>query len=442
LKKLKSQVEKCEKNIEILEKSSEKHEKSLSNLNSLTESLSHSMNQHEDTLDHHTSEIQRLLKMISSLGSSSPGISSDFYSEFENKLRQVDEKHLKIEEKHASRITDLENSMKHFQELMQKLQDEVRLFKQNLNLMEDRLKSKADRTDLDFLKSLPSGAGISELLLEEIRRDVEMLKKKSDGIASLTNALESLTRRVTALEEKIKAKIDTSEVMNLLKSFKTSEPIQSAPSNISNISFIMQKLSDHDEKLSSLSNFHPSSGDAEIWIAIKDLRSLLDTKASLSDFKSLEERLQEKVIAVCEAMGNKFADRADTKRSLKYLESMIREFIEFGSRKPTGDDAMFAKKPLGGWSCASCETNLEKLKGISAAYYSWNKMPYRDPSDRIARAGPGFSRMLAGIQPDSINTRVKTAKNKIPSQNEEDLGETRPPTAGKKVVRPMSAYHH
>jgi len=25
------------------------------------------------------------------------------------------------------------------------------------------------------------------------------------------------------------------------------------------------------------------------------------------------------------------------------------------------DDAMFAKKPLGGWSCASCEKNLINL---------------------------------------------------------------------------------
>ena len=27
------------------------------------------------------------------------------------------------------------------------------------------------------------------------------------------------------------------------------------------------------------------------------------------------------------------------------------------------EDAMFAKKPLGGWSCASCEKNLTNLHG-------------------------------------------------------------------------------
>ena len=27
------------------------------------------------------------------------------------------------------------------------------------------------------------------------------------------------------------------------------------------------------------------------------------------------------------------------------------------------DDAMFTKKPLGGWSCASCERNIINLNG-------------------------------------------------------------------------------
>ena len=68
--------------------------------------------------------------------------------------------------------------------------------------------------------------------------------------------------------------------------------------------------------------------------------------------------------------------------------------MEFGSKKPIGEDAMPAKKPLGGWSCALCETNLKKLKGVAAAYYSWIKVPYRDLNDRKARAGPGFAHML------------------------------------------------
>ena len=49
------------------------------------------------------------------------------------------------------------------------------------------------------------------------------------------------------------------------------------------------------------------------------------------------------------------------------------------------DDAMFTKKPLGGMSCASCEKNIVNLHGHKADYLPWNRFPFRDPSERIAK---------------------------------------------------------
>lgn len=40
---------------------------------------------------------------------------------------------------------------------------------------------------------------------------------------------------------------------------------------------------------------------------------------------------------------------------------------------------MFAKKPLVGWSCASCEKDIVNLYGNKADYYPWMKLPSRDP---------------------------------------------------------------
>ena len=49
--------------------------------------------------------------------------------------------------------------------------------------------------------------------------------------------------------------------------------------------------------------------------------------------------------------------------------------------RPERDDAMFAKKPLQGWSCASCDKNVVNLQGLPADYYNWKKMP--QSKDRI-----------------------------------------------------------
>jgi len=67
------------------------------------------------------------------------------------------------------------------------------------------------------------------------------------------------------------------------------------------------------------------------------------------------------------------------------------------------DDGMFTKKPLGGLSCASCEKNIINLHGKRVDYMPWSKLPFRDPQERIARVGQGFSKMLSMINPDQLS---------------------------------------
>lgn len=67
------------------------------------------------------------------------------------------------------------------------------------------------------------------------------------------------------------------------------------------------------------------------------------------------------------------------------------------------DDAMFTKKPLGGTSCASCAKDVVDLYGKKVEYLPWGKLPFRDPSERIARVGQGFSKMLSMLNPDHVS---------------------------------------
>lgn len=110
---------------------------------------------------------------------------------------------------------------------------------------------------------------------------------------------------------------------------------------------------------------------------------------------------------MADILGKKFADRNKTKKALKDLEFQLRKILEFIMSKKEGDDAMLSRKPLGGYSCLSCEKNLEQLLGRKADHQPWNRMPYRDPADRIARVGPGFSRMLSTVQPELLSQRGK-----------------------------------
>ena len=448
MQKTGKRFENLEKLIEIQEKTIENHSKEIIHLKGETHQINQICDGHVQILRSHSDEINLLKKYLAQGNNSSSGSSFplEAMENLEKRINAVDSKHSSNADHLNSRISGLEDLLKSMRENIFKNTEDISDLRKLLQAFEDRLSKKLDISDFEKFKSLrPTGDSqnvASQFLsaLEDLQREVELIKGKITELPVLSRGLESLTRRVLDLEEKLKSKTDSKEVLHMISSMK--HPEGKDP----NIPYILKKLIELEEKIDALlklSAVPSTSNDAELWRLYSELRALLDQKANLSDLKSLEERLQEKVIAVCEAMGTKFADRADTKKALKYLESLIREFIEFGSKKPSGEDAMFAKKPLGGWSCASCETNLEKLKGMAAAYYSWNKMPYRDPNDRIARAGPGFSRMLATIQPEALASRVRTAQIKNSPPIEEDFPpEPKSIPTTKKPIRPMSAYHH
>jgi hypothetical protein len=53
------------------------------------------------------------------------------------------------------------------------------------------------------------------------------------------------------------------------------------------------------------------------------------------------------------------------------------------------DDAMFTTKHLckNPTSCASCTKDVVDMYGKRVDYMPWGKLPFRDPSERIARVG-------------------------------------------------------
>ena len=74
---------------------------------------------------------------------------------------------------------------------------------------------------------------------------------------------------------------------------------------------------------------------------------------------------------------------------------------------------MFSKKHLGPLACASCEKNLVNMYGQAADYHVWKKLPFRDPSERIARYGQGFSKILSHMRPGDL----LGSSNQSPTRN-------------------------
>lgn len=149
-------------------------------------------------------------------------------------------------------------------------------------------------------------------------------------------------------------------------------------------------------------DFEKFKNDVLSWL--KELQDLLNQKADIDMLKELEKELLQRIEDLVNAFTKQFADKNETKKALKALEKQIKNLYELlmSRQSPSKDDAMFSKRPLLGNSCASCEKDLVNLQGIQADYTPWKQFPFRDPNDRIAKVGQGFSRMLSMMKPEYV----------------------------------------
>ena len=70
------------------------------------------------------------------------------------------------------------------------------------------------------------------------------------------------------------------------------------------------------------------------------------------------------------------------------LKNMVNTSQQISPRREEpAEDAMFQKKPLTGYFCASCEKDVVNLSQKPAEYHNWNKLPFRNPGERIAKVG-------------------------------------------------------
>lgn len=64
-------------------------------------------------------------------------------------------------------------------------------------------------------------------------------------------------------------------------------------------------------------------------------------------------------------------DKHETKKTFKMFEKQLKNIFDIIIAKFDEEnitDAMISKKPLGGWSCVSCEKKLKNLTGEIADF--------------------------------------------------------------------------
>ena len=225
-------------------------------------------------------------------------------------------------------------------------------------------------------------------LEDNTERLQDLNEKASSDIIFQMKRLESLTSNIISLR---------AQVEDLIK--KEKEKIIDLSKYLDKYSFNKYLKSLQPEKIKLDANFE------ELRNLINNISNSLTNKCNAEDLKIFEDIMNSKFEEFKLVNIRKFADKIDTNRSMKYLDSQIRHIIEvYIKRMDKNDSWLIAKKPIGGYSCASCESYIGDLKN-KESYMPWNKYPQRE-KDQNYRVGNGFSRML-----NMLNIELKNNEN-------------------------------
>ena len=166
-----------------------------------------------------------------------------------------------------------------------------------------------------------------------------------------------------------------------------------------------------------------------IWTEITKIKESINSigerikgKNWLKDIEDNNHFIFEKIDGFLEQLDKKYVLKSDHSTSLKNLEEQFRRILLLLASKiqHENDNWLLAKKPITGYSCASCESYIGDLKEENNdKYINWKKMPIREreketdqDKEKIYRIGNGYSHVLKMVDIDN-NKNVSLKPNSI-----------------------------
>ena len=154
---------------------------------------------------------------------------------------------------------------------------------------------------------------------------------------------------------------------------------------------------------------------------IENIFDHLKEKSSLKDLDDMKNYLLQKVEELFMGLSKKYVERNENALAFKNLEEQFKKIIVLLATKAEheNDNWLIAKKPINGFSCASCESFIGELKEENNKYIHWNKMPLRErekeqekEKEKIYRLGNGYSKVLKMVGVDnSGNVSLSPSSN-------------------------------
>ena len=375
-------------------------------------------------------------------------------SEVDNTLSELDNKIEIINSKIKSK-PDFSNIKKDFEKKLKDLEDKLNskldlfLNSDNNNDSEEKEKYNKEKNEiLAIIKELRKRIGelekntsvmFDQINADEIKKRIKKLETEIDKKAGkyefqeLTDKLRSLDEFVKDLNFKQdslqqfteKVRMDLAQIIKKIEFLsgeyskltfnKSGQESDDGLSNV-DLSKFLDLNTFNDNKRDVNSKFEKVRlGFEDLSREIEEILSKLSHTPTDKDFLEFQNIVKNLLDELKISSNKKYADKIETSKSIKFLETQIRTLHDaFYKKNEAGDNWLLAKKPINNYVCASCEANIRGELDKRTEFVPWNRYPQRD--DKAYRIGHGFSRMLQMVNEDII----KNAGDKAGYSSDED----------------------
>ena len=342
---------------------------------------------------------------------------------YDNKITEINNKLLQ-QEKTPVLVTNLPQN--------DSIKKKEKINSELLNTIKDHTEKIAD-----LEKSLRQI--IKKINIEELNSNLSILQKEVSKKGN-QGAIDDIIDRLYNIDETIKQlsyKVDSSQAMekkNLEENSNLSKKLEIFASQVNRLSLNMIKNPKEEKPIIDLNKYIEIKDFEEnkkeinkkfdkIRISFEDiLRNIDEILDKLShtpsdkDFAQYQDIIKNLFDEYRINNNKKYADKYDTLKNFKFIETQIKTVNENYNKKLDGQDNwLLAKKPLNNYLCASCEGIIRGELDKRCDYIPWNKYPNRE--EKYTRMGHGFSHMLQMVNDDirkNVDNKEKNDnKNKI-----------------------------
>ena len=430
--KCKNDVTNCNNLIDIIKRDIE-------NLKKSNKDLSDDFNKHKDESSKNFNDInQKIQDLYSKLLELSKMKKKDSNNNNDNKEIGVDED--KIKELINNSLNDFEKKiMDNINKLLDELklnlnnnnnasmnQDDLKLIKdliKKINELEKKINLKVNQDVIDEIKERLSkiedelNKKASKYGLEELKEKINLIDDKTKDFGF---ALEGINEAIDKFRQDMS--LVTRKIEFLTGEYSKLAFNQVGDSKNKNQAFDFSKFVDLIKFNDAIKGLNQKLEHLKYMVEgnrrdIDDIFERLKHTPTEDDFTQFQNLLKALIEDLRLSCNKKFAEKIDTQKSFRYLETQIKALTESNKNRNEGETWLLAKKPLNGFLCASCESYIKDLN-TKNEYVPWNRYPQRD--DKTYRMGHGFSRMLQLVNADLLKKQemMKEQGKNYPSDDE------------------------